>query len=164
MASSYLNDFVDKRIGFVRTNTLVRAAVGTFLIMYASYIVPNLDVQAAKYTSNTWVRLLMFSLVAFTSRHDVGLALLLAAAFMFTTDHLFHRGINAARVATGSDPLIRAAMHPFGDNKVRPVLEFADTRPRNDHLSSIPDNSVVEGEGDGLQPYVPEETEELAEF
>ncbi len=163
MASSYFNDVVDKNIGFVRTNTLVRATLGTLLIMYASYVVPNLDVQTAKYTSNTWVRLLIIGLVAFTTRHDTGLALLMGAAFMFTTDHLFQRGLNSARLANSAKDVVRAAMHPFGDHNVKPVVEWIDARPSDMKIpNEFSDNNYKEG--DGLQPYVPDDTEQLAAF
>lgn len=159
MASS-LNDFVDRRIGFVRTNLLAKATIGTFLIMYMSYIVPNLDLSAAKYTSNTWFRLLMFTLVAFATGGDVGVALLLSCAFIFTTDHLFRRGLNEARVSATPSPLVHAAMNPFGDSPVRPVVEWVDSRPSQ---LKIP-NEFAGDTPDGLQPYVPDDTEQLASY
>ena len=160
MSSSYLNDFVDKRIGFVRTNTLAKATIGTFLIMYMSYVVPNLDVKVARYTSNTWFRVLMFTLVAFATRHDVGLAALLAGAFVLTTDHLFHRGLNEARVTATPSPLVHAAMNPFGESSVKPVAEWIDSRPSK---VQIP-NEFAGDAPEGLQPYVPDGTEQLADY
>lgn len=160
MSSSYVDNFVDQRIGFIRNNPLVRASLGMLLVVYISLVVPNLDVKLAPYIANPWFRFAVLTVVALTARQDLGLALLVAAAFMFTTDHLFKKGLDAARKGAESNPLVQAAMNPFGDSPVRPVVEWIDSRPSKMRIAN--EFANPDAPPSMLQGYVPDDVEQLA--
>jgi hypothetical protein len=80
-----MNDLLDT---YVKKPTLINGIVHLLLILYAAKLAPQLPASILKLFDNTYFKLFVFSMILWTSQFNPSTAILIAIAFLVSTNYL----------------------------------------------------------------------------
>jgi hypothetical protein len=118
-----MNDLLDT---YVKKPTLINGIVHLLLILYAAKLAPQLPASILKLFDNTYFKLFVFSMILWTSQFNPSTAILIAIAFLVSTNYLNNKPLlefldntnGTASVAPDQTTAVNSAMA-----SVQPVMQ-----------------------------------------
>jgi hypothetical protein len=83
-----VNDLLET---YVRKPTLIKGVVHLLLILYAAKLAPQLPASVLKIFDNSYFKLFIFSLILWTAQFSPSTAILIAIAFLVSTNYLSNK-------------------------------------------------------------------------
>lgn len=120
-----MNDLLET---YVRKPTLIKGVVHLLLILYAAKLAPQLPASVLKIFDNSYFKLFVFSLILWTAQFSPSTAILIAIAFLVSTNYLSNKPLFEFLENTNMamDSAMQNIQPVMGDNKVH-YIQNEDT-------------------------------------
>lgn len=116
---------------YVRKPTLVRGVVHLLLILYAARLAPSLPKPVFQLFENAYFKLFIFSLVLWTAQFSPSTSILIALAFMVTTNYANQRPLWEFLENVESGDPTQAPMAPSKDVAVDAAIAVVENQSTN---------------------------------